>query len=883
MKKAKIALFIAVIVAMLMATGALALFTNGNFEASDFTGWTDPADMPIVPETVFLDTGLTGAQPYGWASVARGAGGVNLSAVVTSALDPNTNNALNMVHNGTYAARVNSQDSWSDAGHGKNANSIRQTFTVDSGDVQVDGSIHLAFAYAPVMVDPGHSASQQPYFFVGVRNLTTGQTLYEVFSLVNQAGYPWVAGPLNIYDEPWYYMPWQEVDLVSTAASPKMSVGDSIEIEVIASGCSLGGHPGYVYVDDFSFVIPSGCSPTLSTINPTSGPIAGGTQMTITGTNLDTVTALYVGTNSILPASFVSQTATSIVFNTPAGVAGYTNVTVVNPCGSASFFNGFQYISNAAPVADNDSYNTPKNTLLNAATVLTGDTDADNDPLTAIKVTDPAHAASFTFNSDGTFAYTPVNGYTGDDTFTYKANDGTADSNVATVTITVANSAPVADNDAYNTLMGTLLNGATVLTGDTDADNDPLTAIQVTPPSHAASFTFNSDGTFAYTPANGFSGDDTFTYKANDGALDSNTATVTITVVNNAPTALTLSNRFIQEERPAGWLIGLLAGTDPNIGDSLTYSLVSTVSCDGTDNGYFAVDGSNLEASATPIDYQTKYFLSVCVRATDLGGLTYDQHVTVVVRSLHHFPMDMNGDGTDDYVTFRPSTGTWHLRNSPPIVSFGQNGDLPVGADYNGDGKSDIAVFRPAATGTWHIRGQATPINFGTAGDVPLPVDYNGDGKADLMVFRPSTNTWHVRGYLLTQAFGQAGDIPVPADYNGDGKAELAIFRPGATGTWHVFGQAPVYNFGTTGDIPVPYDYNGDGKVDMAVYRPSTGVWHIRNIGTVTHGGFYDQPFPMFMNGAVRYMVIHAGPVAIEWQGFGMPTITFGANDDSHQ
>jgi VCBS repeat-containing protein len=431
--------------------------------------------------------------------------------------------------------------------------------------------------------------------------------------------------------------------------------------------------------------------------------------------------------------------------------------------------------------------------------------------------------------------------------------------------------------------MGTTLSGTTILVNDTDADLDPLTAIQVTGPSNASAFTFNSDGTFSYTPNNGFSGQDTFTYKANDGTADSNVATVTITVVNNAPTALTLSNRFIQEERPVGWPIGILTGTDTDLTDSLTYSLANTVSCDGADNGYFQVSGGTLQSSATPIDYQTKYFLNICVRVTDLGGLTFDLPVTVVVRSLHHFPMDVNGDGTDDYVTFRPSTGTWHLRSNPPIVTFGQNGDLPVGADYNGDGKSDIAVFRPGATGTWHIRGQAPVINFGTAGDVPLPVDYNGDGKADLMVFRPSTGTWHVRNYLLTMAFGTAGDIPVPADYNGDGKADIAVFRPGVTGTWHVFGQAPIRNFGTIGDIPVPFDYNSDGKADFAVYRPSTGTWHIYNIGVVTHGGFYDQPFPMFMNGAVRYMVIHAGPVAIEWQGFGMPTITFGANDDAHQ
>lgn len=791
MKKAKIALFIAVIASLLMATGALAAFVNGNFETGDFSGWTDPADMPVTPATVFRNTGLTGLPPYGWSSIARGGGGANLSAVVTSALDPNTNNNLNMVHNGAYAARVNSQASYNDAGYGQNANSIRQTFTVDSSDVQVDGSIHLAFAYAPVMVDPGHAADEQPYFFLGARNLTTGQTLYEVFSLVNQSGYPWTAGAVFSGAQNWYYMPWQEVDLVSTAANPKMSVGDSIEIEVIASGCSPSGHPGYVYMDDLSFLIPSGCSPTLSTISPTSGPDTGGTQVTITGTNLDTVTALYVGSDTILPAAFVSQTATEIVFNTPGDPGGPVTVTVVNPCGSASFLQGFEYISNAPPLADDDAYSTPMGTAFNAATVLTGDTDTDGDPLTAIKVSDPAHASAFTFNSDGTFSYTPANGFSGNDTFTYKANDGTADSNVATVTITV---------------------------------------------------------------------------------------------VNNAPTALTLSNRFIQEERPVGWPIGTVAGTDNDLTDALTYSLANTLACDGTDNGYFTMDGSTLEASATPIDYQTKYFLSVCLRTTDLAGLSYDQPVVIVVRSLHHFPMDMDGNGTDELVVFRPSTGTWHLRNSPPIIAFGQNGDLPVGADYNGDGKSDIAVFRPGAQATWYIRGQAPSINFGTAGDIPLPVDFNGDKKADLAVFRPSTGTWHIRGQLLTFAFGTNGDIPVPADYNGDGKADIAVYRP-STGTWHVKDQAPIHGFGQLGDIPVPFDYNNDGKAEMAVYHPATGTWHIRNVGIVTLGGFYDQPFPMFLQNSTtaNYVVIHAGPVAIEWQIFGLPTINFGANDDSHQ
>jgi VCBS repeat-containing protein len=68
-----------------------------------------------------------------------------------------------------------------------------------------------------------------------------------------------------------------------------------------------------------------------------------------------------------------------------------------------------------------------------------------------------------------------------------------------------------------------------VLANDTDADGDPLTAVLASGPSHGA-LQLNADGSFAYTPASGFSGQDSFAYKANDGAADSNIATVTITV-----------------------------------------------------------------------------------------------------------------------------------------------------------------------------------------------------------------------------------------------------------------------------------------------------------------------------------------------------------------
>ncbi|MDO8629540.1 MAG: tandem-95 repeat protein, partial [Phycisphaerales bacterium] len=148
-------------------------------------------------------------------------------------------------------------------------------------------------------------------------------------------------------------------------------------------------------------------------------------------------------------------------------------------------------------------------------------------------------------NCTATVTYTPNANYNGFDSFTFKVNDGSLDSNVATVGITVnaVNDAPVAVDDFYNTDEDTTLTAGApgVLGNDNDIDTPAasLTAILVTGPSHAASFTLNADGSFSYTPAANFNGTDTFTYKVNDGTADSYVATVSVTInaVNDAPVA----------------------------------------------------------------------------------------------------------------------------------------------------------------------------------------------------------------------------------------------------------------------------------------------------------------------------------------------------------
>ena len=178
--------------------------------------------------------------------------------------------------------------------------------------------------------------------------------------------------------------------------------------------------------------------------------------------------------------------------------------------------------------------------------MLGNDTDADGDPLTATLVDDATHG-ELTLNADGSFSYTPETGFTGSDTFTYMANDGTADGNVVTVTLTVTpegTGTPIeAADDSYSVDAETTLTidvAGGVLANDVDAEGDPLTAAVVTGPANGT-VTLAADGSFVYTPNAGFTGSDTFTYEATDGTNVSNEATVTIEVEavaeNERPTA----------------------------------------------------------------------------------------------------------------------------------------------------------------------------------------------------------------------------------------------------------------------------------------------------------------------------------------------------------
>jgi VCBS repeat-containing protein len=161
-------------------------------------------------------------------------------------------------------------------------------------------------------------------------------------------------------------------------------------------------------------------------------------------------------------------------------------------------------------------------------------------------------------NGAGSFSYTPNSDFDGSDSFTYHANDGLTDSNVATVSITInpVNDPPVAnakghyaatvgvavqfDGSSSSDVDGTMLSvpAPGVLGNDSDPDGDGLVAKLVSDVS-SGTLTLNGHGSFIYTPEADFNGSDSFTYTAYDGTENSNVARVTITVTaaNDSPVA----------------------------------------------------------------------------------------------------------------------------------------------------------------------------------------------------------------------------------------------------------------------------------------------------------------------------------------------------------
>ncbi|MCH8047234.1 MAG: tandem-95 repeat protein [Planctomycetes bacterium] len=224
---------------------------------------------------------------------------------------------------------------------------------------------------------------------------------------------------------------------------------------------------------------------------------------------------------------------------------------------------------------------TPSDILVVPTTngVAANDVDLDGDSLEVILVDDVQHG-TLTLSDDGSFRYEPSDGFVGIDAFTYIASDAEAASNVATVTIKV-NGAPVPEDDEYIVEADAALvveREVGLLANDTDPNDDPLSAVLVSEPGSGV-LEWAADGSFTYTPNENFTGIDSFTYRASDGQLQSDPATVTINVLGEAPVARSNDYTVLEDETlGVDVAAGLLSNDFDPQGDAITAMLVGDVS-----------------------------------------------------------------------------------------------------------------------------------------------------------------------------------------------------------------------------------------------------------------------------------------------------------------
>ena len=534
---------------------------------------------------------------------------------------------------------------------------------------------------------------------------------------------------------------------------------------------------------------------------------------------------------------------------------------------------------NTAPVAFLDGYNTNEDTQLVVPVpgVLGNDIDVDVDPLTAILVAGPSHG-SLALNADGSFTYAPDLNYNGPDSFTYKANDEIADSNVATVTlaVTAVNDVPVAVADAYSTDEDAplLVPAPGVLGNDSDVDSAVLSAVKITDPAHG-SLVLNADGSFTYRPSLNFNGSDSFTYKANDGSADSNTVTVTIRVtpINDAPVAdaqsvptdediavaITLTASDVDSSSLTYAIVtppghGTLSGTPPIV----TYTPASNYH--GSDSFTFkANDGSVDSAPATvtikitPVNDAPTITVSTATQTVQYSdGI---DEVTVSVEDIDSF-----GSSIQVTKSWKVNDGVWQ-NNLPADLSLSNepcadNGagttcqwklsgiaDVPAGAYVN-----KITVSDGPLASDVQIEIKVDPedasVAFDDNNDVGVQVATPGgaSGEFDLTVYVRETQP------DLPEGLGAYGDInlaqvsmvlqPVGPGSPVSGNCESV---PGGTGTGYDsfltttcdFDNVPVNTYTVQVTVNGGY-YTGYAEDVLVVYDPS--------LGFATGGGWFYWP-----------------------------------------
>ena len=242
------------------------------------------------------------------------------------------------------------------------------------------------------------------------------------------------------------------------------------------------------------------------------------------------------------------------------------------------------------------------------------------------------------------------------------------------------------------------------------------------------------------------------------------------TIINNSPTGITLDKNTITENEPISTVIGTLSATDPDEGDTHTFTL--TDPAQHPDNAAFTIEGNQLKSAAS-FDFETKASYTLNLEVSDAGGLTFAKVVTIEVTDANEAPTDLTLD--NHTITENEPAGTL-------VGKFSSTDSDSHSSVYNPDMEAltweemaPVSVARRAYDGVEVLNGKIYFVG-GLASE---------EKKKIVESYDPSTNEWETLTPLLTERHAHSAAILNEKLYaiGGSNLSSVEIFDP-HTGQW---------------------------------------------------------------------------------------------------